>query len=84
MKVINIVVEDDEHRKLLEKKGKLTWREFIVSGVVGTPTISKDDDITEEEQDFIDTYRTTQNKDYTRAMGEKQFGKEKVIKLIGN
>jgi predicted CopG family antitoxin len=30
MKQLNIVFEDDEYKKLIEKKGKQTWREFIL------------------------------------------------------
>ena len=30
MKTINVTFEDKEHQKLTEKKGELSWREFIL------------------------------------------------------
>jgi len=30
MKTINVTFEDEEHKKLTEKKGELSWREFIL------------------------------------------------------
>ena len=30
MKIINVIFDDDEFKLLLAKKGKLTWREYIL------------------------------------------------------
>jgi len=30
MKTLNIPLEDEEHEKLSEEKGDLTWREFLI------------------------------------------------------
>jgi predicted CopG family antitoxin len=30
MKTINVTFDDEEYRKLEQKKGKLTWRQFIL------------------------------------------------------
>ncbi|MFW9968765.1 MAG: hypothetical protein ACFFDF_01105 [Candidatus Odinarchaeota archaeon] len=30
MKTINVTFEDKEHQKLAEKKGELSWHEFIL------------------------------------------------------
>jgi len=30
MKQINVYFDDEDHRKLEEKKGNLSWREFIL------------------------------------------------------
>lgn len=30
MKNINVMFEDDEYEGLLRKKGKLTWKEYII------------------------------------------------------
>lgn len=31
MKTVNVTFEDSEHERLLEKKGKMSWREFILT-----------------------------------------------------
>lgn len=35
MKQINVVFEDDEHKRLVRKKGKLTWHDFILKLTTG-------------------------------------------------
>jgi len=35
MKQINVYFDDDEYKKLIEKKGKLTWHNFIIKLLKG-------------------------------------------------
>jgi hypothetical protein len=35
MKVINIMLEDAEHKELFKAKGEMTWRESLIKGCKG-------------------------------------------------
>lgn len=35
MKTLNIPLEDEEYRKLLEAKGKLTWKQLLMRSIKG-------------------------------------------------
>ncbi|KKM75454.1 hypothetical protein LCGC14_1390070 [marine sediment metagenome] len=43
MKQINVYFEDEEYKKLVKKKGKLTWHDFILKLIESKGGIKQDE-----------------------------------------